>query len=96
MTFLLFSNTLQPTVISENQDKKYKSTKVQSKSEVCATSFNTTVLSDIISTIDMNNKVYLMGDYNIDILKHRTSGPIENFCNLMYSKNLHPCITRPT
>ena len=39
----------------------------------------TTVLANIISTIDMNNKVYLMGDFNVDILKHTSLGPCGNF-----------------
>ena len=37
-----------------------------------------------------------MGDFNISVLDYSTSPPVENFLNLIISRNYYPVITRPT
>ena len=37
-----------------------------------------------------------MGDFNINLLDHNLSPPIQNFINQMISKNFLPIINRPT
>ena len=37
-----------------------------------------------------------MGDFNINLLDHNLSPPVENFINHMISKNFLPLINRPT
>jgi hypothetical protein len=39
---------------------------------------------------------YIIGDLNVDILKHRTSKEINNFFDLMLSNSFHPLINQPT
>ena len=53
-------------------------------------------LEEIISSLDPNIKTYIMGDFNINPLDYSTSPPVENFLNLMISRNYYSVITRPT
>ena len=53
-------------------------------------------LEEIISSLDENIKTYIMGDFNIHLLNYITPPPVENFLNLMISRNYYPVITRPT
>ena len=53
-------------------------------------------LEKIISSLDPNIKTYIMGDFNINLLDYSTSPPVENFLNLLISRNYYPVITRPT
>ena len=39
---------------------------------------------------------YIMGDYNIDLLKHELHQPTEKFLEAMYSNSLLPMILKPT
>ena len=39
---------------------------------------------------------YIMGDYNLDLLKHEIHQPIENFLDIMYANYFIPLINRPT
>ena len=39
---------------------------------------------------------YLMGDFNLDLLKHETCPRVSDFINLFYSHDFIPCIDRPT
>ena len=39
---------------------------------------------------------YIMGDYNLDLLKHEIHHPTENFLDIMYANHLVPLINRPT
>ena len=39
---------------------------------------------------------YIMGDYNIDLLKHELQQPTEKFLETMYSNSLLPMILKPT
>lgn len=56
--------------------------------------------SDVARVFDIINKEhkmsYVMGDYNIDLLKHGSNNKISEFVNLIYSNNFFPCIDRPT
>ena len=53
-------------------------------------------LDQITSTLaDENKTIYLMGDYNFNLLNHH-SLHIESFINIMHSNNLFNVITKPT
>ena len=39
---------------------------------------------------------YIMGDYNLDLLKHEIHQPIANFLDIMYANYFIPLINRPT
>ena len=39
---------------------------------------------------------YIMGDYNLDLLKHEIHHPTENFLDIMYANYLIHLINRPT
>ena len=50
----------------------------------------------LISCLDPLAKIYIMGDFNINLFDHNLSPTVENFINQMISKNLFPIIDRPT
>ena len=52
-------------------------------------------LEPLIYSLDPRVKTYIMGDFNINLLGHNHSPPIENFTNQI-SKNFLPIINRPT
>ena len=39
---------------------------------------------------------FIMGDFNIDLLKYNHNRQVNTFVNLMYSYSFSPCIDRPT
>ena len=43
-----------------------------------------------------NQSCYIMGDYNIDLLKHSTHNPTSEFLDLMFSNSFIPLIYKPT
>ena len=43
-----------------------------------------------------NQSCYLMGDYNIDLLKHFSHNPTSGFLDLMFSNSFIPLINKPT
>ena len=43
-----------------------------------------------------NKRCYIMGDFNLDLLKCDTRPKVNDFLNLFYSNNFFPCIDRPT
>ena len=50
-----------------------------------------------LETVRKEKKLcYLLGDLNIDLLKHETHRPTSNFLDIMYSSNMLPLITKPT
>ena len=54
-------------------------------------------LSDILQKITKENKfIYLMGDYNLDLLKCAEHEYTQEFLDTMYANNLIPTITKPT
>ena len=54
-------------------------------------------LNDIINKIRMENKIcYLLGDYNINILKYSSHVHTAQFVDMMSSSGFLPLITRPT
>ncbi len=56
---------------------------------------NTIIL--IINKTNRNNKIlYLMGDFNINLLNADTHGPTNDFINNMYAKSMFPLINKPT
>ena len=40
--------------------------------------------------------VYIMGDYNIDLLKYNSLQCIDDFIKLMYNNSIRPLIDKPT
>ena len=56
----------------------------------------TIALETIITSLDQNNKTYIMEDFNINLLDYNNSVPGKNFLNQMISRNFFPVITRPT
>ena len=56
--------------------------------------FNET-LNDILAQVS-HMPCYIMGDYNIDLLKHELHQPTEKFLEAMYSNSLLPMILKPT
>ena len=55
----------------------------------------TTVLSDILGKL-RSTEGYLMGDYNIDLLKAQTYQPISNCIDSFFSHGFFPLISGPT
>lgn len=54
-------------------------------------------LSAILRKINQENKkCYLMGDFNIDLLKLDLNDNSNSFINLMFSSSLYPTISKPT
>ena len=43
-----------------------------------------------------NQSCYIMGDYDIDLLKHSTHNPTSEFLDLMFSNSFIPLINKPT
>ena len=55
----------------------------------------TETLNDILTQVS-HMPCYIMGDYNIDLLKHELHQPTEKFLEAMYSNSLLPMILKPT
>ena len=43
-----------------------------------------------------NKLVYIMGDFNVDLLKYDTDNDVQHFVNTLFSNFILPLITRPT
>ena len=57
----------------------------------------TTVLDKFLNQLNMNKyEVYILGDMNIDLLKHHTHLQTGRYLDMLYSHNLLPVITKPT
>ena len=55
------------------------------------------LMTDVFERLQRENKLsYLMGDYNLDLLKHEIHPQTSNFLDIIYSYNYIPLITRPT
>ena len=55
----------------------------------------TETLNDILTQVS-HMPCYIMGDYNIDLLKHELHQPTEKFLEAMFSNYLLPMILKPT
>ena len=54
-------------------------------------------MSDLLSLLQQTNKVvYIMGDYNINLLNVHTHIPNADFIDMLYSYSFLPLITKPT
>ena len=54
-------------------------------------------LVNILESLKPHNQpCYIMGDYNIDLLKHSTHNPTSTFLDLMFSDSFIPLINKPT
>jgi hypothetical protein len=59
-------------------------------------SFNTD-FDHILKTISRENKIsYLLGDYNIDLLKESSDRQTSDFINIIYSSSFYPTVNKPT
>ena len=52
-------------------------------------------LNDILSQVS-HMSCYIIGDYNIDLLKHGSHSETEQFLDIMYSNSLIPMMYKPT
>ena len=52
-------------------------------------------MSNILEKIG-HNSCYIMGDFNLDLMKHDKHPPTEKFLDVMYANHLIPVINRPT
>lgn len=54
-------------------------------------------LAEILQKLDLQNKkCFLMGDFNLDLLKIDGNHHIKDFTNMMFSSTFYPLISRPT
>ena len=52
---------------------------------------------NIVTLIDGNNlDIFIMGDFNVNLLNAETNENNNVFLNLMYSHSFYPLITKPT
>ena len=51
-------------------------------------------IHDILEKVS-NYPCYIMGDFNLDLLKHELRRPTENFLDIMYANSYIPIINRP-
>ena len=59
--------------------------------------FNKYYSSNLIETISLENeKIVLLGDFNVDLLKYDSNHDISDFLDTMHSNLLLPHITSPT
>ena len=55
------------------------------------------LMTNVFERLQRKNKLcYLMGDYNLDLLKHETHPQTSDFLDIIYSYNYISLITRPT
>ena len=55
------------------------------------------MLTAVLDTLSSENKlVYLLGDYNLNLLNVDSHNPTSEFLEIMYSNHFFPLITRPT
>ena len=55
------------------------------------------LMTNVFERLQRENKLcYLMGDYNLDLLKHEIHPQTSDFLDIIYSYNYIPLITRPT
>ena len=58
--------------------------------------FNTYLSSTLTSVSRENKTIYHTGDYNLDLIKHDTHPPTNEFLNINFALSLNPKINKPT
>ena len=54
-------------------------------------------MCDILNVVTKEKKIcYLIGDLNIDLLKHEEHRPTSDFVDNLYANNMSPLIVKPT
>ena len=54
-------------------------------------------MNEIFGGIDVaHNKVYIMGDFNVNLLQYHRSNSVVDCCNNFISHGMYPLITKPT
>ena len=62
-----------------------------------ASEFNDTYLQNLLDKLALENKyIYLMGDFNINLLQYDSKKDSQDFLDKMYSNSLIPHISSPT
>lgn len=56
----------------------------------------TDIFNTFLQNISTNNKIILIGDFNINLLEHTTNPPTNNFLTGIQLQNFFSHITRPT
>jgi len=56
-----------------------------------------TIIDDMLNKIRIDTKnIFIMGDFNINLLNSESHLPTSQFIDIMYSKSMFPLISRPT
>jgi len=63
--------------------------------DITISDFADKIVSDVLENLG-NNRSYLMGDFNINLLQYRDCVNIANFYHTMMSHGFRPMITKPT
>jgi len=63
---------------------------------MCPRDFNKEFDQLLNNLIKQSKQLYLVDDFNIDLLKSENHAPTDEFISLLYSKFLLPLIYRPT
>ena len=50
----------------------------------------------LLSKISVNKKLYLCGDFNIDLLKWESHSGTQQFVDILYKLGIFPLITKPS
>ena len=54
-------------------------------------------MNEILEILESEKKeIYLLGDFNINLLNYNSHGKTKEFLDMMYSFNIYPLITKPT
>lgn len=54
-------------------------------------------MRNLLTIVTKENKIcYVMGDFNLDLLRHEQRSLTGEFVELMFSHLLYPLITKPT
>ena len=57
----------------------------------------TSLFNDILEKLKISNrKSWIMGDFNIDLMKNTSHRPTNDFLNMLFSNSLMPLINKPT
>ena len=81
-----------PRIVTRCLLKSLKSESLLAQS----TNLSMLILMILFLSLKENKRCYIMGDFNIDLLKCDQNSTVNTFVNLMYSYSFFPCIDRPT
>ena len=82
--------------ISCDNDKNIIVGTIYKSPDTCCKEFLHMLDKCLDKIIAENKQIYLMGDFNFDLLNHATHKSTGDFLNIMFSHNLLPLIDKPT